>query len=241
LFTLYAALVKNLRGVVVFRELSSSVLERVEWLRRRFRYRDLGLPPLILEKHRSSLGKYLGGKPFQALYYPVEHYRELTRILSTATSLPLELCEAVVLSSLYISPLLVLDEELSHTVVEKGVTTVRYSKELSVSDWKLHLRIADYTILDMYRVMVLNAMSILESLKKSERGAVEKLFEERAKVVERDVKRYWRIVSESGKPFLTYLDPLKLLVDGLRDYSSVDRDWAAGLSIIPCVHVVEVS
>jgi len=237
MFSLYAALVKNLRGVVLFRDYSEDIKDRVEWLRKRFKYRDLGIPPTLYESYRGELEKYMGGKPFRLLYYPIPKYKDLVEILRGLTGLDYVVTEAFVLSSLYISPLLVIDKELVDDLVGLGVETIYTDKELSVNDWKLHLRIADYTILDMYSEMIKVGLKIIEYYMRGDKDHVEKLLNERREKVKKDTKRYWRIKADSGKPFMTYIDLLSLLLGKTRELV-IDKDWVAGLTIIPCVYIV---
>jgi len=44
-FARYAAIVKNLRGVVLADLLEEAASRGLEWLTKRFRYRDLGVVP----------------------------------------------------------------------------------------------------------------------------------------------------------------------------------------------------
>lgn len=240
MFSLYAALVKNLRGVVVFRECNENVLKRIEWLRKRFRYRDLGLPPSLFDRCGDNLRNYLNGEPFQLLTYPLSKYLDLVKTLATILDLDSFIIEPLILSSLYISPLLIIDERVSEIIIKIGSKTIYTSKRLGIRDWKLHLRIADYTILDAYRETVLNAMSIIDLLQKKDYASIEKLVEKRREIIEKDIKRYWRIMDSSNKPFLTYIDLLISIIENREKIASLDRDWSAGLAIIPAIHIIEV-
>ena len=240
MFSLYAALVKNLRGVVVFSDFSKDVKARVDWLRKRFRYRDLGVSPSLYKRYSSVLEDYMSGRPFQLLYDPTPKYEGLVKVFGEVTGLDRVVAESFVMSSLYISPLILIDDKLVEEITGLGVKTIYTDKKLGVNDWKLHLRIADYTVLDMYRDMVLNALEVIDALIKGERGKAEELIKARKETVKKDVKRYWRIKSDKGKPFLTYIDLLEILVENIKSIKDIDRDWAAGLSIIPCVHLIEV-
>ena len=237
LFSLYAAIVKNLRGVVVFNELSEAVLKRVSWLRKRFRYRDLGLPPRLLEKFRESLKEYLGGKPFRELYYPIEKYRALPKLLEEYLGFNELVSEALMLSSLYISPLLVLDDLVIRELSEVAASAILVNRDMGINDWKLHLRIADYTVLDMYSFSVETGLRALKCYAEGEKDCLEETLAKRQEAVEKDKKRYWRIRSEKGRVFMLYIDPLKLLVERGVEPRAIDLDYAAGLAIIPCINV----
>ena len=68
-FARYAAIVKNLRGVVAADLEESGVEESIKWLASRFRYRDLGVGPMMVERFGSELQKFLGGKPLRELVF----------------------------------------------------------------------------------------------------------------------------------------------------------------------------
>ena len=85
MFARYAAIVKNLRGVVLFDLEESGVWSSVMWLVNRFKYRNLGVTPAIYMKYSDRLEKYMNGNPFRLLIYPIQ-----------------ELSELLVMSSLYI-------------------------------------------------------------------------------------------------------------------------------------------
>ncbi len=218
-FAMYAGLVKNLRGVVYC--CGCGWEEVAGWLERRFRYRNLGVPP-------SLRGRVCGG-PFVDLWYPVESVGRVAGVLGGKLG-DSALGEALVLASCYVSPLLVLGEGAGSLVERISVGVVRCSKEMGVNDWKLHLRIADYTILDMYRDCVVEALRVLRG-----EAGVEDVLEARRERVERDVKRYWRIAGGEGWVFLGYVDLLALLRGDLDALREVGLDSAACLAVVPAV------
>jgi len=234
-FAKYAALVKNLRGVVLLDPADTTSLDMVKWLVRRFRYRNLGLTPLILEKLGDEYKKYLGGKPFHVLAYPINELRELPLLLSRHTGLGRDVAEALVFASMYISPLLVLNKSFCESIEEISTGHVRTCKEFDDSTWKLHLRIADYSILDFYSEAVSEAEELIEGACRRSTGWEEKLknvLEKRRERVEKDVKRYWRISCSEGRVFLYYVDMLSLASSLL---SSLSGNHAAALAIVPAV------
>lgn len=235
MFSLYAALVKNLRGVVVFHEYENAK-KGIDWLRKRFRYRDLGLPPSLAEKYRNVLRDYMDGDPFRELYYPTPLYQRLVELLAGVLGDTI-LAEAIVMASLYISPLLVLEEKLVDILEKHSVEKILVDKELNINDWKLHLRIADYTILDMYSKVVVRGLDLIECYKNRDRDCVEEILRERTEIIKRDTKRYWRIKSSSGWVFLLYIDPFKILYEAGAEPDKLEKDYAAGLSIIPIVNI----
>lgn len=220
-FYRYAAIVKNLRGVVLC-ELCES--EKASWLFSRFRYRSLGFPPSIYPRITKKR------KNFVRLYYPSGAIAKAVDVLSK--KIDRMIAEALVLSSTYISPLLVVEYDFSF-FERNSLASVYTAKLLSDKDWKLHLRIADYSILDMYRWSTENAWKALNE------GDISRALEAREEKVLADIKRYWRISSSKGRVFLAYIDNLSLFyrLKLLDEVKELGEDVAAALAIIPAVLV----
>lgn len=226
MFSRYAALVKNLRGVVLLNPNEEGAMDTVRWLSRRFKYRALGLTPTSV--------KALGGrtpKPFRELAYPVKTLEELVTSLSRE-KVPLEVAELLVFASSYISPALVIGSTYLESLESLAVDAVRVCRDLSVQDWKLHLRIADYTVLDMYEESVEEAITALRDPR-----SLSDIIAGRRERVTRDKKRYWRIACESGRPFIIYVDNLSVAGRLGLLKSRVHEDWAAALSVVAVVCV----
>lgn len=220
-FYRYAAIVKNLRGVILCEFCES---EKASWLFSRFKYRSLGFPPSIYSR------LYKKKKNFVQLYYPSEAIAKVVEILSQ--KIDRRIAEVLVLSSTYISPLLVVEYDFSF-FERNSVANIYTAKLLSDKDWKLHLRIADYSILDMYQWSTENAWKALNE------GKISQALEEREEKVLKDIKRYWRITSDKGRVFLAYIDNFRLLygLKILNDVRELGEDVAATLAIIPAVLV----
>jgi len=227
-FAKYAALVKNLRGVVLLDPSETGVESSLGWLVKRFRYRNLGVTPALLGKHRERLAKHLGGRPFRELVLPVPSLAEMPELLAEALGVPSELAELLVYASTYISPALLIGERYLGDAAKLAVGSVKVCKEMDAASWKLHLRIADYTALDFYERCVDEALAVLG-------GADPRpVLESRLERVGRDAKRYWRVACPEGRPFLLYVDNLKLAVEtGI--HKRLEPEAAAALSIIPVV------
>ena len=236
MFARYAALVKNLRGVVVFDLSEENVKETIKWLVNRFKYRNLGLPPSLVEKYKEEIKKYLEGKPFKRIVYPVPELRNVASIILEEANIPFELSESLVLASSYISPLLVLGRKFLPFIEKLSVEVVKICKDktLDVKQWKLHLRIADYTILDFYEESVIEAMNLITRSHVLSKEELDLVLENRFKRIKEDTKRYWRIKCSEGKPFLFYIDMLNVVKDRIKYLS---ENQAATLSIVPVVHI----
>ncbi len=241
MFARYAAIVKNLRGVALFDLDEEGVWDSVQWLVKRFRYRDIGLPPSVVERYRDKLSRYLGGNPFRELVYPVPNIDRLTNAISRVLNIDRQIVEALVFASIYISPMLLVGKKYLDTIVREAVEVVYACKDMDTNSWKLHLRIADYTILDFYEQCVEESMQILEKLNRGEPVDIEKVVADRRTRISRDVQRYWRIKCSSGRVFLAYIDMLKMfsytykLIGKL--IGDLDLNWSAALAIVPVVFI----
>lgn len=231
-FSKYAALVKNLRGVVLFNLEEEGVEESIKWLVKRFKYRNLGVAPHLVAKYSDRLRPYLSGNPFRELTSPVRDVDDLVELLAKTVNTPYEVVESLVYASVYVSPLLLIGEHYSRELESLSTGTVYTCKELSVRDWKLHLRIADYTVLDFYEGCV---DEVLKTIDSGKAGGLEKIVESRQKRIETDKRRYWRVRCEHGRPFLHYVDLLGVaLKHGIRE---LKPEYSAGLAVVPVVRI----
>jgi hypothetical protein len=234
-FARYAALVKNLRGVVLANLDGVGVWDSIRWMVKRFRYRDLGLTPSMIKKYRDRLAQYLNGNPFVELTPPINAVEHLVEVLSNVVEVGVEVLELLIYASTYISPAIVIGFDYLEDVKKLAVDTVNICRDLDLNSWKLHLRIADYTILDFYRECVDEVLSILRSSKPEERVKMLKnVIDDRKNRISRDKKRYWRIACSNSKPFLLYID----MVNIVYRYSVVhvlNEDHAVCLAIVPVV------
>ncbi len=246
-FSRYAALVKNLRGVLIIDpndELAPNILR---WLSRRFRYRLVGVPPKVLEGLRSR-GLNLT-KQLRPLHYPSGSLVDLVRAcIDYLGSTDEVLVEGAVLASTYVSPAIAFGEEVIREVTELAIHVVNSKVRLDNQYMKLHLRIADYSILDAYEADI-------ELLRKLWLGHVSPREYVRRKEVEvsKDAKRYWRLTkpdTRGGKlkecnphPFIAYLDIPAALTrkseEVIKELTSRFRfdDVGAGLVTVPTVTI----
>lgn len=226
---------KNLRGVVLLSP-EEDVKELVDWFVSKFRYRNLGVPPSGSARLKELLKGGLSGGPFVELVYPVEPVEELVRVAGDTLGVGFEVAEAVVLASCYVSPVIALGEEADEKLTPLSVDEVASRVKLDNSGWRLHLRIADYSVLDLHSWSVEHSLGIW-------RGADDGAFiEERSRRIRLDRRRYWRLAR--GQPsgewrFLRYLDVARQIIakgekGRLRELS---KDAAAGLAIETAVIV----
>lgn len=234
-FSKYAALVKNLRGVVLANIDEPNVWNCIKWLTRRFKYRDLGLTPTMVNLYRDKLTQHLNGNPFVELKPPINAIATLVKLLAKAIAMRLEVLELLVYSSTYISPAIAIGTTYFEELMSLATDAVYVCKDMDASYWKLHLRIADYSILDFYRECVDEMLNILLSPNPKLRSELlTDVIKSRGSRISRDKKRYWRISCDKGKPFLLYVDMASIIQKyELLDYLEVEH--AAGLAIVPVV------
>jgi len=236
-FSDYVALVKNLRGVVLVSPQEASAEELVQWLGRRFRYRNVGVAPAAVVAHSAFFAGRLEGRPFLELAFPLESVAAVARAVADVLGLSLEVAQGVVLASAYASPLIALGRWAADALEPLTVDRVQTLTPLDDRGWRLHLRIADYSVLDLYRWSTAHARGLW-------RGPGEDFLGERRRRIARDRRRYWRLQAGPGpeRPFLRYLDLAQVaarepsLGEGLA--SLPPEEACAALAIVAAVVVL---
>jgi len=226
LFSRYASLVKNLRGVVL---IDPGEEGGVKWLQERFKYRNLGVPPSTLEGAYDSFKGKLEGRPFVELAYPTEELRRLASTIAEELGVRPQVAEGVVLASAYVSPIFLIGRGVQEEVSKLAVDFVESRLDMDLRQWKLHLRIADYTVLDLYRWSTEHVEALLKG-----RIGLEAFRREREAKVRRDKARYWRLTRAEGPPwrFLYYVDVAsKMDEEALRRAGGLGPSVSAGLAI----------
>jgi len=226
-FSRYAALVKNMRGVVLFSP-ADDVSEDLKWLVERFRYRVLGVPPSLTDKVSRV------EKPLVPLAYPSKDIKDFVEFVASSAGLEREVAEAICLASCYVSPLLALGPGAQKSLKELAVGEVSSRIEMGVKDWKLHLRIADYSVLDLYEWSTTQAQRLWQK-----DVDVEELISERVAAIKRDQKRYWRLQRGELEPrtFLVYLD----LIQSLHRAGALGSIVRHGVDIVSACLAINVS
>lgn len=175
----HLASAKNLRGIVYFNP-KLNVENEIGWLKKKFRYRDLGIG--------RNLAYEAGCQKFKVLDMGWNEKR-------------LEV-EAMKLASAFVSPLIVLREESLRNFGKLGVllAEIKIREELNDVELKRNMRLVNYSIIDFYEESI-------ELAKKRD-------FEGRKRLVEKDIKRFWRLKPESsGRTLIFYIEPVKLIDD----------------------------
>jgi len=238
MFASYAAIVKNLRGIALF-DPNEDIHDIITWLVSRFKYRNIGISERLKGLSSQLIGAFLNANPFIVVDYPVSHLKNFPPLLSKALNVKDIIVEAICLSSIYVSPLLVLGENYINEIYSLLTDYINVEGPLDNRSWKLHLRIADYTILDFYNECVKEGFEAIELIRKGEFERLGHYIDSRVKRIINDKRRYWRIMKKEGRLFLGYIDNMKLLYDALENFKDVKLhdDYAAFLGIIPVVFI----
>jgi len=175
-------LVKNLRGILYFEEGRE---REFEWLKRKFRYRELGVSELLDRPKgwaKLVVLPRLGRDP----------------VLDT-----------LLLANRYIAPVILLGESSLRPFRKIVVAELRTRQRLGDRELKFNLRLVDYAITDFY----------VKAVELAREGRME----ERKRLAESDLRRFWRIKPDpKGSTFVGYLEPL-----GLRELKGLS------LSLLP--------
>lgn len=236
-------LVKNMRGVLhAHKPLADELAERmISALRRSFRYRVLGYTRGFEENMPARLREGLRRRPFTQVALPHPSLQGLVEAYSQALKLSAVDVEALVIASATMTPLIVpeIDVDLLEPLVIK---VVRAEKPLNMASFKLHLRIAGYTIIDVYVEEALKGYEVVEKLVRGTLSAeeAEEFVKHRVTLAEQDTRRYWRVSSATGTPVIAYLDLASALAKShakLRGINlRLDKDWAPlALSVVTAI------
>jgi DNA-binding protein Fis len=231
----YAALVKNLRGVVLAEVESPEVEAALQWLLKRFKYRDLGLPPSMAELRKRKAFRRL-----MELFHPAEELKRLAEAFAVELSAPLKAAEALVIASAYVSPVMAVGSWAAEALSRLAVEKIESKVKLDGKGWKLHFRIVDYTVLDAYEKSVAEA----EGLWKPKLN-LEAFKRKRIERIRRDVKRYWRLMEgeEEAKPLILYFDLALLAAENPKLLQHIknlrSKEAAAGLALEVAILIPE--
>lgn len=121
--------------------------------------------------------------------------------------------DSLLQASMYVCPLIILKEESLKDFDAALVVSLKTREKLGDRELKFNLRLANYSITDLY----------LKSIELADKNALD----ERRRIAEDDLKRFWRVKSDSaGRTLIAYLDPL-LIKGDIREPTQK--------SIIPCL------
>ena len=205
----YVYLSKNLRGVLALSG-EDDVESIVKWLSRKFRYRDIGVPESLVESNEDVFSGKLSGNPFYKLRCELDFLEKhvgCVREYLVGIGVERSIADAVVLATCYVCPILS-TTRVVELLVERGLALkVLCGAKLDDKQAKLHIRIANYSVLDSLRSHVGEACKCL-----SEGLGGDWLRSRRVEWCERDSRRYWRF-REGGEKIIAYIDYTPKLIE----------------------------
>ena len=222
----YVSLLKNLRTVAFLDPNVHFPLEEVKWLKRKYRYRNVGISERLLMALKDEAKEFLLGKPFEALEPPLSEIESFIKtILEIEPEVPAYVVESLILTSCYVNALVVLGRD-SFSILEPFVIwAMRSTAELTEIEVKRNLRIIGYAITDFYNENAGQAYETLRETAEKIRGKedlgkvreeLERFMEKRRKLARNDCeKRFWRLrqpSEEKERIVIAYLDVMPLLL-----------------------------
>jgi hypothetical protein len=203
----YVILLKNIRGILLFEPTKEPDLDKIKWLKKTHKYRNIGIPESI-DKFKS-----ISDKPFVKLSYPSDEINIFLNKLKNG--LPLYLLEAVALSSCYACPLLILNQEIFDQLKPITIWSLKAS-EIDKKEILRHIRISHYSQIDFFS----SAKQAYEILKEGKK--IEDLCNNRKELAILDgKKRFWRIKEDkNSNTLVAYFDLLRI-IKNIKDIKSI--------------------
>jgi len=220
----YASLLKNLRGVVFFDPHVPFPAEEVRWLKRRFRYRSLGVSESLVIAIKDEEKELFLEKPFEILKPPLLEIENFIKIIEATGEAPTYAVESLILTSCYVNALIVLGRDSLSTLNPFIIWAMRSTSELTEVEIKRNLRLIGYAIIDFHSENAVQAYyflkEIAEKIKEKEktekiRMLLERFLNERKRLAGSDgEKRFWRLRQTGRKEeriIVCYLDVIPLI------------------------------
>lgn len=221
----YVSLLKNLRAIAFLDPKVKVPVEEIKWLRKKYKYRNIGVAQSLLTALNAEIKEYFAKKPFEILKAPLSEIVQFIEIISSLKpEIPRYIFETLTFSSCYVNALIILGRE-SFSVLEPFTAwEMKSTAELPEKEVKRNLRIVGYAILDFHDKVIKEAYKTLkeasEIIKESRgfdkaRKKLEKLIDKRKKIAKKDgEKRFWRlrqIGEERERTVIAYLDMVPLI------------------------------
>lgn len=220
----WAARFKNVRCVLLLDPAAAPPEEKLAWLVRKHRYRQVGVNPGLLQ---SPPSERLLGRPFVPLQFPHDSLAGLAAALHDEH--PPWLADTLVLALAHAAPLLTLDEGLAPLLAPFSPWLLRAAQPLPEGEIIRHLRISGYVCIDFFHL----AEKAWQALRADEAGALARVERERRRLATADGrKRFWRIEGgEEGRPVVAYIDLLPSLVPRRERIASLLAEEYTGLAL----------
>jgi hypothetical protein len=222
----YVSLLKNLRAVAFLDPNVPFPHEEVKWLKKRYRYRSVGISQSLTSALKPEMRRTLKEKPFEILDPPLPEIAELMKtIQELEPGIPAYVIESLILTSCYVNALVVLGRQSLSILGPLIIWALRSTAELDEVEVKRNLRIIGYAITDFHNENSKRAYGMLretaEKIKKGEdqsgvKGEIEKFINERKRLAMVDgEKRFWRLRQAGGEEeriVIAYLDVVPLIL-----------------------------
>jgi len=223
----YVSLLKNLRAITFLDPNVKTPIEEIKWLKRRYRYRNIGIAQSLLIALSAEIKEVFMKKPFEILKSPLPEIDQFVEaLLNIELEVPKYVIESLVLASCYVNALVVLGRESFSALKPFLAWEMKSTAELPETEVKRNLRIVGYAILDFHDRVIAEAYKTLKEasgiIRKKEgidkaRKKLEKLIDKRRKIAEKDgEKRFWRL-KQAGKgkerTVIAYLDIIPLILE----------------------------
>jgi len=217
----FAPVLKNMRGTIYF-EPDTDVSGTVSWVSRRYRYRNVGVAPSLIENvSQQKVKDKLGKAPFVALFAPTESIRNFLEICFSVVEMPRHTVETVFLASCYVSSLQILGPRSVEKLRPLVAASMGGPKELPDVEEKRNLRLTEYAVLDSHVTTATDAhetarAALVLSSKEAEKE-LDRFVRRRRKVAAQDCKtRFWRLDEATGRSerdAVLYLDPFRIVTE----------------------------
>ena len=223
----YISLLKNLRAIAFLDPNVKTPIEEIKWLRRKYKYRNVGIAQSLLIALNAEIKEVFMKKPFEILKSPLPEIDQFVEaLLNIELEVPKYVIESLVLASCYVNALVVLGRESFSALKPFLAWEMKSTAELPETEVKRNLRIVGYAILDFHDRVIAEAYKTLKEasgiIRKKEgidkaRKKLEKLIDKRRKIAEKDgEKRFWRL-KQAGKgkerTVIAYLDIIPLILE----------------------------
>lgn len=210
----HLALALNVRGIAVYDPADPPDREFFTWLARKHQYRNVGVPPALLDHPEVDIGGY---QTFEPVPFPLDDLGDLPE--RTDAGEPWT-AESLLAASAYVSPLFVHRPALS--AFEPFVVWRQHSAPDLPEDQALrHVRIAGYGMLDAYESMAAAGYGAVVD------GTVDAERERRADWAADDAgERFWRLREEvAGDAWVGgYFDALPAIDGDTAARAAVEAD-----------------
>ncbi|HIE09522.1 MAG TPA: hypothetical protein EYP65_06695 [Armatimonadetes bacterium] len=224
----YVALCKTLRAVVFFHPARPFEEGVIEWLARRHRRKDLGIPSPLY-----SISPRFQREPFVELTFPDRGIRDFFR--QFCRDIPSFFVEGVVLASCYASPLVVVGSGLDEIIERVAVVKVRTKEGFGEEEFGRLLRVAGHSMVDLIEAgsEALGVVSKFVAGKAATEDLEGLLYRREQRALNDLERRFSRLKDDpQGELRLCYLDPVRMAVPLLL---SADKEELSRMSLSPLI------